>query len=230
MNQNNIEVKEKNEELQKLQLVAKLQKKKNKLRTKLKEKGILQKGAVNEFDNYEYFSEAQYKELFTELFSENGLEIMVNEIKYEKFDGTDKQPFGRLVTLACTLIDIDTGFSETTMHTGEGLDRSDKAGYKATTGALKRFLSSTFLVATKDDPEREDDEKKTVVQRKETKNTITPGQIRIIKNLFKNDIPEFKNILKGYKKVSLEQLTMTEASEIINKRKEYNNGKFNNNC
>ena len=146
MNQNNIEVKEKNEELQKLQLVAKLQKKKNKLRTKLKERGILQKGAVNEFDNYEYFSEAQYKELFTELFSENGLEIMVNEIKYEKFDGTHKQPFGRLVTLACTLIDIDTGFSETTMHTGEGLDRSDKAGYKATTGALKKFLSSTFLV------------------------------------------------------------------------------------
>ena len=34
MNENNIEVKEKNEELQKLQLIAKLQKKKNKLRTK----------------------------------------------------------------------------------------------------------------------------------------------------------------------------------------------------
>ena len=86
--------------LQEMDLISKLQKKKNKLRTKLKEKGILQKGAINEFDNYEYFSEAQYKELFTELFSENGIELTINEIKYEMFDGTDKQPFGRLVTLA----------------------------------------------------------------------------------------------------------------------------------
>ena len=51
----------------------------------------------------------------------------------------------RFPAILTASIDIDTGFSETTMHTGEGLDRSDKAGYKATTGALKRFLSSTFL-------------------------------------------------------------------------------------
>ena len=51
-----------------LELNAKLQKKKNALRKDLKEKGILKKGKLNEFDNYQYFSEAQYKELFTELF------------------------------------------------------------------------------------------------------------------------------------------------------------------
>lgn len=214
-----------------ISLNSKLQQKKNKLRKLLKDKGILQKGAVNEFDNYEYFSEAQYKELFTELFSETGIELTINEIKYEMFSGTDKQPFGRLVTLACTLIDIDTGFSETTIHTGEGLDRSDKAGYKATTGALKRFLSSTFLVATKDDPEREDDDKKVKKEspiKKEVKNPITPGQSRIIKNLYKNDVNVLMQDLKKYKKSKLEQLTMNEASEIINKRKEYNNARFNN--
>ena len=78
-----------------LNLFAKLQQKKNELRKALKEKGILPKGAHNEYDNYEYFSEAQYKELFTELFSEFGLELFVNEVKYESFKGTDKQPFGR---------------------------------------------------------------------------------------------------------------------------------------
>ena len=42
----------------------------NDLRKLLMEKGILVKGAVNDFDNYEYFSEAQYKELFTELYNQ----------------------------------------------------------------------------------------------------------------------------------------------------------------
>ena len=188
-----------------LELCAKLQQKKNKIRKALKEKGKLTNGEVNEYDNYQYFSEAQYKELFTELFSEYGIELFVDEIDYGTFEGTDKQPFGRTVTLACTLIDIDTGFTETSKHTGEGLDRGDKAGYKATTGALKRFLSSTFLVATQDDPEREDEKnssksnnyKKQVQSPKPKKGTITPGQKTAIKNLFKDDVKGLKEILKN---------------------------------
>ena len=42
-----------------LSLIAKLQKKKNEIRLVLHEKGILPKGAHNDYDNYEYFSEAQ---------------------------------------------------------------------------------------------------------------------------------------------------------------------------
>ena len=53
-----------------IKLNALLQQKKNNLRNALKEKGILPKGAKNDYDDYEYFSEAQYKELFTELFSQ----------------------------------------------------------------------------------------------------------------------------------------------------------------
>ena len=45
-----------------LKLNAKLQQKKNALRKALKDKGILPKAGVNEFDRYKYFSEAQYKE------------------------------------------------------------------------------------------------------------------------------------------------------------------------
>lgn len=204
-------------ELNEYELVSGLQQKKNRLRKALKEKGILPKGAHNDYDNYEYFSEAQYKELFTELFSEYGIELFINEVKYESFKGTDKQPFGRLVTLACTLIDIDTGYSETSNHTGEGLDRGDKAGYKATTGALKRFLSSTFLVATKDDPEREDEKpnKPTPATKKITKGTITPIQNKTIRELFKDDKAGLSKIMKSLKKIKLEELSTTEASKII---------------
>lgn len=204
-------------EYSEMQLFAKLQQKKNKLRIALKEKGILPKGAHNDYDNYEYFSEAQYKELFTELFSEYGIELFITEAKYESFKGTDKQPFGRLVTLTCTLIDIDTGFTESSNHTGEGLDRGDKAGYKATTGALKRFLSSTFLVATKDDPEREDEKPNgtTPVTKKITKGTITPTQNKTIRELFKDDKVGLSKIMKSLKKLKVEELSTTEASKII---------------
>ena len=209
-------------------LISSLQKKKNAIRKELKEKGILPKGAHNDYDNYDYFSEAQYKELFTE----HGVELTVDEVDYGTFDGTEKQPFGRVVTLACTLIDIDTGYGETSRHTGEGLDRGDKAGYKATTGALKKFLSSTFLVATKDDPEREDEKapaKKSISKPKQHTDektvpagTITKGQVAIMKSLFKDNKEELKEMMKVYKKKKLEELSIEEASEIISKKKEGN--------
>lgn len=213
-----------------LDLCAKLQKKKNEIRKELNEKGKLTNGEVNEYDNYQYFSEAQYKELFTELFSKHGIELFIDEIDYGTFEGTDKQPFGRTVTLACTLIDVDTGYSESSRHTGEGLDRGDKAGYKATTGALKRFLSSTFLVATQDDPEREDDKSKSkpapgtnkrstqTINRK--KGSITPGQKTAIKTLFKDDVDTLKTILKtNYKVSKVDELSVENASQLIANRK-----------
>lgn len=138
-----------------LELNAKLQQKKNSVRKTLKERGVLTKKGDNTYDKYKYFSEAQYKELFTELFSENGLEIKFNEIAYDTFENEGKQANGRLPKLEFYLFDIETGFYETTTITGEGVDKGDKAGYKAYTGALKYYLADTFMVATGDDPEGE---------------------------------------------------------------------------
>lgn len=138
-----------------LELNAKLQSKKNVLRKALKEKGVLKKGGVNEYDKYSYFSEAQYKELFTELFSDAGLELSFNEVEYNTFTGSEKQANGRMPKLNFILTDVDTGFYEVTTITGEGIDKGDKAGYKAYTGALKYYLANTFMVATGDDPENE---------------------------------------------------------------------------
>lgn len=206
-----------------LELNAKLQKKKNALRKDLKEKGVLKKGSKNTYDNYNYFSEAQYKELFTELFSKNGLELKFNELEYGTFENTsEKQPNGRCPKLEFTLFDIDTGFGETTTITSEGIDKGDKAGYKAYTGALKYFLADTFMVATGDDPETESLEvkqnKKNPIKKVNGK-TATPKQIEILSKKYTGD--NLTKLLDANGIESLEELPLEKASQLIEKI--YNN-------
>lgn len=196
-----------------LELNAKLQKKKNTLRKDLKEKGILKKGKLNEFDNYQYFSEAQYKELFTELFSKNGLEIKFNELEYDTFEGTEKQANGRMPKLEFYLYDIDTGFYETSCITGEGIDKGDKAGYKAYTGALKYYLANTFMVATGDDAEMESINAK--MNKKTTRESkASPKQIEMLKKYYVGD--NLTKLLETNNLKQIEDMPMKKASEIIN--------------
>lgn len=195
-----------------LDLNAKLQKKKNALRKALKDKGILKKGGTNTYDKYTYFSEAQYKELFTELFTDAGLELSFTEVEYNTFTGSEKQANGRMPRLNFILTDVDTGFYEETVITGEGIDKGDKAGYKAYTGALKYFLANTFMVATGDDPEKESPSH-TMNDKQEKK--ASEKQIELLKSLVK-DIPA---MLSYYKVERIEDLTMQQASATITKLK-----------
>ena len=80
---------------------------------------------------------------------------LYGSIENKSFEGSEKQANGRMPKLEFQLTDIDTGFYETTVITGEGIDKGDKAGYKAYTGALKYYFANTFMVATGDDPETE---------------------------------------------------------------------------
>lgn len=195
-----------------LKLNAKLQQKKNALRKALKDKGILPKAGVNEFDRYKYFSEAQYKELFTELFSDHGLELNFNELEYDTFEGTEKQANGRMVKLEFYLYDIDTGFYETTVITGEGIDKGDKAGYKAYTGALKYFLADKFMVATGDDAEKESPDNK---MNDRTERKATPKQIEVLASTYQGE--NLEKLLKLNNISSLEEMPMSKASELIGK-------------
>lgn len=197
-----------------LELNAKLQKKKNALRKALKEKGVLQKGGKNTYDNYKYFSEAQYKELFTELFADCGLELKFNEISYETFAGSEKMSNGRMPKLEFELMDIDTGFGETTCITGEGIDKGDKAGYKAYTGALKYYLANTFMVATGDDPEQESPSE--VMNTKEERKA-TPKQIEFLASRYEGE--NLEKLLKANNLTKLEDMPLTKASDLIGKIK-----------
>lgn len=195
-----------------LELNAKLQQKKNALRKALKSKGVLKKGGKNDYDHYSYFSEAQYKELFTELFTDAGLELSFTELEYNTFTGSEKQANGRMPKLKFILTDIDTGFFEETIITGEGIDKGDKAGYKAYTGALKYFLANKFMVATGDDPEK-DSPSYTMNTKQEKK--ASAKQVELLKDLV-NDIPAMLNY---YKVNAIEELTVKQASEVISKLK-----------
>lgn len=197
-----------------LELNAKLQQKKNALRKELKERGVLKKGGKNDFDHYTYFSEAQYKELFTELFSKHGLELNFNEISYEMFEGTEKQANGRLTKVEFELIDIDSGFSETSVITGEGIDKGDKAGYKAYTGALKYYLADKFMVATGDDAEKDSpNEKMNEVKARKA----SPKQIEVLAKVYQGE--NLTKLLQLCKIERLEDMPMDKASELIGKLK-----------
>lgn len=212
-----------------LEFNSKLHKKQNKLRKELSDKGILPKGAHNDYDNYDYFSEAQYKELFIGLLAKHGLEFDSSEVNIQSIVGTEKQPFGILATMKYIITDIDTGYSTESIHSGLAIDKGDKAIYKAKTGALKSFFASTFLVATKDDPERDDEKpapKKTYT--KTTTSTPKAGTISKVQQdrimeLFKESKKELQDIMKKYNKKKITELDLKEASEIIKRKEESNN-------
>ena len=195
-----------------LELNAKLQAKKNALRKDLKGKGILKKGGQNDFDHYSYFSEAQYKELFTELFSKNNLELKFSELDYGTFEGTGKQCNGRLTKLEFTLYDVETGFFETTVITGEGMDKGDKAGYKAHTGAVKYYLADTFLVATGDDPEKDSPQE---TMNTKTERKASPKQIELLLHYYTGE--NLEKLLQANHISKIEDLPMATASNIISK-------------
>ena len=196
-------------EVEMMKYNAKLQKKKNALRKELSEKGVLKKGGKNDYDHYTYFSEAQYKELFTELFSKHGLELKFTELEYNTFEGSEKQANGRMPKIQFTLIDIETGYGEDTVITGEGIDKGDKAGYKAYTGALKYFLANTFMVATGDDPEKDSPSAKMNDKK------ASPKQLAYLETVYKDELLE--KLLKTNNIEKLSDLSMEKASELISK-------------
>ena len=197
-----------------LELNAKLQAKKNALRKDLKSKGILKKGGQNDYDHYSYFSEAQYKELFTELFSKNNLELKFSEIEYNTFEGSGKNCNGRMTRLEFTLIDVETGFFESTVITGEGMDKGDKAGYKAYTGAVKYYLADTFLVATGDDAEKESPEEN---MNTKSERKASPKQIELLQKYYTGE--NLEKLLQVNNISKIEDLPMQKASDIISKLK-----------
>ena len=197
-----------------LELNAKLQTKKNALRKDLKSKGILKKGGQNDYDHYSYFSEAQYKELFTELFSKNNLELKFSELEYNTFEGSGKNCNGRMTRLEFTLIDVETGFFETTVITGEGMDKGDKAGYKAYTGAVKYYLADTFLVATGDDAEKESPEEN---MNTKSERKASPKQIELLQKYYTGE--NLEKLLQVNNISKIEDLPMQKASDIISKLK-----------
>lgn len=141
-----------------LELKKKLQLKKNEVRTELAKKGTLKRGGYNMGQKFFYFTEAQYKVLFNRLFSKYGLEFSasISDVNFSKHESSfGKSQNGCVVTMKASLYDISTGYHEESSWPGIGYDIGDKALYKAFTGAVKSYLNNTFLVASDNDPDRD---------------------------------------------------------------------------
>lgn len=194
--------------------IVDLQHRKNWIRKQLAEKGVLKRGGKNDSQHYSYFSEAQYKELFTKLFSESGIELIVSEADVCDVACNNKI---RRVKLEITLVNIDNPQDKETVYSsGEGMDGGDKAIYKAKTGALKYFLANEFMVATGDDPEADNPEEEDTPKNESSKSEkgATDKQKQMIKSLYsEEEIETMKNRL-GH------DFTINEASTMIGKRME----------
>lgn len=190
----------------------KLAQKKNALRRDLAERGILKREGNNQFDRYKYFSEAQYKSLFTDLFASHDLELRSTVSDYSTIEGTEKQANGRIVQMEFELIDCETGISETSKFYGEGFDKGDKAMYKAYTGAIKYYLANTFLVATGDDPEKDSPDTKMNTRK------ISAAQKIVIEKKYSGD--KLQQLLDWAKVKTLDEMTEDQALAVIKQIKE----------
>lgn len=197
-----------------LELNAKLQQKKQTVRAALAASGPVQKDKKNEHSKYTYLSEAKYKELFTQLLAEHGLEL-TSSCEEEKEIQTNHKSFGcgRVVTWQFTLTDTDTGYYEESHVTAEGWDSGDKAIYKAHTGALKYYLANTFMVASGDDAERDTQQPDQGYRANGKALWATKEQVQMLQKLF--DGRTIQQILNDFRIQSLEQLSFEAASEII---------------
>lgn len=126
--------------------------------------GYIQKDKKNSFDGYKYASERAIKGALHPALVRHGLLLLpvgceiVSEAEWATVkDGKEKKE--RMITIRYSYrwLDAETGEASDILNSmGTGLDRSDKCIYKAITGSLKYIITSTFLIPTGDDPEREE--------------------------------------------------------------------------
>jgi hypothetical protein len=127
-----------------------------KLSAILKAVGYIEKTGTNASQGYKYVQAAAVADKIRNEFAERGLTMIPENIEVTESGLT---PSGKqaLVTLRITwkITDSESGEFVTFQSVGSGSDSTDKAVYKAMTGALKYALLLGFLIPTGDDPENE---------------------------------------------------------------------------
>ncbi len=132
----------------------------------LKAVKYIQKDKKNAFHGYTYASESAIKGELHTAFAAEGLVMLPPEI-LEVIDG-ERDPKGQFLTtikVKFGIADAETGEAVYGTGYGRGQDNMDKGIYKALTGAMKYFLTTTFLIPTGDDPERDEEPPPPVYER-----------------------------------------------------------------
>ena len=112
-------------------------------------------------------------------------------------------------------IDKPDEFIETTVY-GDGLDTGDKASGKAMTYADKYALMKAYKLSTGDDPDKEASPEHGYEKKAEPK--ATTKQIALLEDSYTDE--ETERICKKAKITKIEDLTVAQASALIQKRKD----------
>ena len=119
--------------------------------------GYVSKSKENKLQNYKYADEASMIKALRPALHDAGLTVypvnieLLHDSQYTNAKGTT---FNRIVlkyTFRFSSAENGTFFDVVSI--GEGVDSSDKASYKAATGALKYALKQALLIETGEDPE-----------------------------------------------------------------------------
>lgn len=108
------------------------------------------KNGHNSHFNYDYVMESDLVDQIRPMLAERKIVVLPSV--------EEATQNGSLSTLRIRFrfIDAESGDFEDIVFVGQGQDTGDKGYYKAYTGAVKYMLMKTFLVATGDDPDRDD--------------------------------------------------------------------------
>lgn len=112
---------------------------------------------------YNYASEKAIKERFHQALVKNRLLFLPKaanitghyEVAGKDWNGNDKIETITEIKAVWRYVDVDSGEFEEVESIGAG-NGADKATYKAITGALKYAVTSSFVIPTGDDPEKEE--------------------------------------------------------------------------
>ena len=118
------------------------------------------KNGHNDFYNYDYATEADITDAVRSAMAQQGVMLIpsVEDVQWKDMP-TKSGAVERLATLRVCFTVTDGVDKMEFRVLGEGQDRSDKATYKAMTGATKYAILKLFLIPTGNDPETEGEEK-----------------------------------------------------------------------
>jgi hypothetical protein len=158
----------------------------------------------NDFHKYKYATEADITDAVRAEMAAQGVMLFpsVEHIDWKDMP-TKSGAVERLATMTVKFTATDGKDSVSFTVLGEGQDRSDKATYKAMTGATKYALLKLFLIPTGDDPEREESEKpQTGAKERPTRPVEPPKAAPVpppayVAALWKRAFTEFKDRAKG---------------------------------
>jgi hypothetical protein len=130
-----------------------------KLAEVMSEVGYVEKRGYNSFHGYKYVTEADLVDAVRAKLAARNVVVIpslstIDERPFKTSKGKDS-----VITtarIAYTFCDGDSGETHTAMWAGAGEDPADKGLYKAMTGSEKYFLMKSFMIATGDDPERDE--------------------------------------------------------------------------